>query len=123
METYGTEPLVRAPHIRETHNQDGAVLLDPERGRCYPLTPVEALIWKQLGEGLALAQIAQNVATECNVSLDLVLADVQEYVRSLLDADLLSRPKSAEFHDPRWAWLRRLLGRSSRGAESAARNH
>jgi len=69
------EPLKRSPRIRETHNQDAAVLLDPHRGKLYPLNPVAALISKRAGEGLTPLQIGQNVATTCNDPLELANAD------------------------------------------------
>jgi hypothetical protein len=90
MQTLDTDHLIRSPHVRETHNEDGAVLLDPVGGKCYPLDPVSAFIWKHLGEGFAPIQVAEKVAATCNISVEIAKADVAEFVQSLVNAGLLS---------------------------------
>jgi hypothetical protein len=115
MDSFGAEPLIRLPHVRETHNQDGAVLLDPQRGQCYPLNSVAAFIWRQLGEGRTPTQIARNLATASDISVDLASADVQEFVRLLLDLGLISGRGTAETESPRyWRWIKGFLGRIRR---------
>jgi len=123
MQSLGTEPLIRSSHVRETHNQDGAVLLDPLRGQCYPLNPVAALIWKQLGEGCTPLQIAQKVASTCNTPFDVASADVLEFVQSLLDAELVSPQNAVDPKRSRCPWLKGLLGRFCPSAEGAVRDH
>jgi hypothetical protein len=107
-----TEPLTRSPHVRETHNQDGAVLLDPRRGKLFPLNPVAALIWKQVGEGFTPEQIANNVAIACSISVEVANGDVSEFLQ-LVVAEQLAFPHTTvkpELSRPNW-W-RRLRDRT-----------
>ena len=119
MEDIATKSLVRAPHVRETFNHDGAVLLDPRRGQCYPLNPVAALIWKQLGEGCTPLQIAENVATVCNISLETANFDVFEFVRLVLSAQLAFPQKPMEPTSSRLGWWKGLRNRLWHRAEKA----
>ncbi len=103
-------PLTRSPHIRDTHNQDGAVLLDCRGGKCYPLNQVAALIWKQLGEGLTPLQVAENVARTCNVSIEMATADVMDFVEALVAAKIVLPRRSVPMSGPaRWARWTELL--------------
>ncbi|HET6843557.1 MAG TPA: PqqD family protein [Candidatus Angelobacter sp.] len=52
------------------------MLLDPRRGKLYPLNPVAALIWRQLGDGFASEHIAADVATPLQHS-----AGIRDYRR------------------------------------------
>ena len=83
-------------------------MLDPRRGKLYPLNPVAALIWKQLGEGFAPEQIAHNVATTCNISLEVATTDVFDFLQSVLDEELASSQGHAHLPTSRLSWWRRL---------------
>jgi hypothetical protein len=111
MEHLGTQPLIKSSHVRETHNQDGAVLLDPLGGKCYPLDSVSTLIWKELGEGRTPAQIAQKIANLYNIPLEQANTDVSEFVQSLLGAQLVHVHHSDAAEPQQRAWLKRVCSK------------
>lgn len=104
------EPLTRSPHVRETYTQDGAVLLDPFRGQCFTINPVAAVIWRQLGEGRTLQQIADNISNTCNVPLEQAHGDVLDFVASLVDQKLVSQYSGEERTQRRAGGWKRFFG-------------
>ena len=50
--------------VRETINQDGAVLLDIHQGLCFSMNPVGARIWEMLKQGYPPAAIADGLEKE-----------------------------------------------------------
>jgi hypothetical protein len=42
-----------SPNVRATYSEDGAVLLDIDKGLCYSLNPVAARVWGTIEASLA----------------------------------------------------------------------
>jgi hypothetical protein len=75
--------------VRSTRNEDGGVVLDIDHGRMFRLNPVGALILDFLGKGCLEAEIAQEVADQCNISLEVARADMSEFLKSLEESKLV----------------------------------
>lgn len=105
-----------APGVRETANEDGAVLLDIEQGICFSLNPVGLKIWDLLKQHYTTDKIVQALANDFPVPPSQLLADVQEFIAALEAKRLLLRPGQAL---PKQRWLTRVLRRLS-GSQSAA---
>jgi Coenzyme PQQ synthesis protein D (PqqD) len=90
---------------------DGAVLLDPIRGKTYSLDPTSAFIWTHVVQGMSASQIAEKLAAECNVDLTVVNADVSEFIRSLVHAELVFTKSGPRRTPPPAGLLSRLLGK------------
>lgn len=111
MESLHTQLLVRAPHVRETMTPDGAVLLDPIRGKTYSLDPTSALIWTHVVHGMSASEIAEKLAAQCNVDLTAVNADVSEFILSLVREELVFTKSGPRRTSPPTGLLSRLLGK------------
>ena len=105
-----------APSVRETANQDGAVLLDIEQGICFSLNPVGLRIWELLKLHYSVDQIVQALAKDFPVPPSQLHTDVQEFINALEAKRLLLRPGQIL---PRQRWLTRVLRRLT-GQPSAA---
>lgn len=80
------------PHIRATTNEDGAVLLDIEKGVCYSLNSVGARIWRTIEskKGRATAKsILDALESQFVVSHEELARDTDEYLRSLQEKGLI----------------------------------
>lgn len=84
-----TPALQVSTGIKVTETPDGIVLLDIQHGMTYPLDTVSTLIWKRLGEGLQITEIAQHIATTYHIPEAQALGDVQEFVGQLQQSHLL----------------------------------
>ena len=79
--------------VRETVNEDGAVLLDIKQGTCFSLNPIASRIWQMLKRGNSLADIANALEGEFGVPRPQIEADVAAFVgelrkRNLIEADV-----------------------------------
>ena len=75
-----------SPHVRSTHSDDGAVLLDIKGGMCYSLNVVAARAWSALESnksGMRLEKIVQVLQPQFSVSVQELESDVAEYLRKL----------------------------------------
>lgn len=79
--------------IRSTRNEDGGIVLDIDRGQMFRLNPVGALILDFLGKGRSEAEIAQEVADQYNISLEVARVDVREFLGSLEEHKLVRAQK------------------------------
>jgi hypothetical protein len=135
MDGLGTEPLVRSPHERETHNQegvveqlayadlrpsepvraianqDGAVLLDIRQGLRVTINPLGAVIWRQLAHGHKPIEIAQDLARSCDIAVEQAWADVREFLDQLIQQQFLMQRDNTQPRPIRGKWLARILGR------------
>jgi hypothetical protein len=65
MENGKNESSIRlAKSVRETINQDGAVLLDIKQGLCFSMNPVGAKIWEMLKQGCPPEAIVDGLEKE-----------------------------------------------------------
>lgn len=71
-------------------DQDGAAILDSERGTISTLNPTGALIWQRLQRGESIATVIANLVRETGEETLLVERDVYEFVQSLRENHLLS---------------------------------
>jgi len=109
----GTELLVRSPYIRETYTQDGAVLLDIQRGTCFSINSVGAHIWQQIAAGHPLAVIAEGISRTFSIPYQQAWIDVSEFVQQLAEREMVRKPASEK--TPRLGvlvWILRLCGRA-----------
>src|ERR1051325_2485810 len=75
-----------SPHVRSTHSDDGAVLLDIKGGMCYSLNVVGARAWAALESskwGMRLEKIVQALKPQFSVSVQELESDVVEYLQKL----------------------------------------
>lgn len=60
-----------SPNVRATYSEDGAVLLDIDKGLCYSLNPVAARVWGTIeasSAGITLDGIVGALETHFEVS-------------------------------------------------------
>jgi hypothetical protein len=72
-----------AQGVRETANQDGAVLLDIEQGLCFSLNPVGTRIWEMLKDGRSLNEITDALEQEFQVPRTQLLGDISDFLKQL----------------------------------------
>jgi hypothetical protein len=71
-------------------DQDGAAILDIERGLISTLNPTGAYVWRGLERGETLETIVANLARETDEDALVVERDVHQFVESLKENHLLS---------------------------------
>ena len=69
--------------VRSTHGQDGAIVLDVQRGQMFNLNPVGSRILELLETGSAESDIVNVISREFNTSREVVENDVREFIESL----------------------------------------
>ena len=74
-------PLANA--IRKTSNADGAIVLDLRRGTMFRVNPLGSRILDLLDRGEPFPRIAEQISAEFGVALDVVQADVKEFLDCL----------------------------------------
>jgi hypothetical protein len=97
-----------AKGVRETVNQDGAVLLDIEQGLCFSLNPVGTRIWEMIKDGRSVDEIADALEEEFRLPRTQLLTDISDFVNQLENMQLVGNQPS---HSDRRGLLSRLLGR------------
>src|SRR5690348_8890022 len=94
-------PIKLAKSVRETINQDGAVLLDIKQGLCFSMNPVGTKIWEMLKQGCPPAAIVAGLEKEFQgVDRAQLEMDVTEFLNNLHKSKLIytgdePRPKKA----------------------------
>lgn len=83
-------PFVISDHVRAVATDDGAVILDLKRDRCYSLDPVGSLVWRLLLSGRTPREIYDLVAAACRMSPDRIDADLQQVVTQLFTSGLIT---------------------------------
>lgn len=106
LEPVRSDDITIPEYVRETANEDGAVLLDPEQGICFSLNPVGLKIWDQLKQHRSVGQIADTLAAEFNVPRNEILNDIAEFLAELEAKHLLYHGKPPLQEE---GWLRRIL--------------
>lgn len=69
--------------VRSTHGQDGAIVLDVQRGQIFNLNLVGSRMLELLERGSAEPEIVNVISREFNASRDLVERDLREFVEAL----------------------------------------
>ena len=75
--------------VRETINQDGAVLLDIKQGLCFSMNPVGARIWEMLKRDCSLEQIATSLELEFQAPRSQIETDIAEFIENLKTRNLI----------------------------------
>ncbi len=75
--------------VKDTANEDGAVLLDIDRGICFSLNSVGSTIWQSLKDGCNAEQIADRLQALYTVPRDQLLQDIDQFVMQLESSRLL----------------------------------
>ncbi|NYF91384.1 PqqD family protein [Tunturiibacter empetritectus] len=79
-------------HIHTVTDQDGAAILDIEHGTVTTLNSTGAFVWQRLERGEGLQIIAASLSRDTGEDVLTVERDVREFVESLKQNNLLSRP-------------------------------
>jgi hypothetical protein len=78
-----------AKGVRETVNEDGAALLDIERGFCFSMNPVGAKIWEMVKGGYAANQIVDSLEEEFRLPRTQLDSDVSDFLKQLAKMKLV----------------------------------
>jgi hypothetical protein len=70
-------------NIRRVSSTDGGIVLDLARGTMFSLNPLGSQVLDLLERGDSLHYIAEQISVQSGVSLDLVQADIQEFLKAL----------------------------------------
>ena len=73
---------------REIHGE--TVLLDLKTESYFGVAGVGARVWQLLAEGTSLRDVSAVLATEYDVNKETLAADVERFVKDLLDAGLVT---------------------------------
>jgi hypothetical protein len=80
-----------ADSIRRTSNADGGIVLDLRRGSMFRVNPLGSRILDLLERGEPLPRIAEQISAEFGVALEVVQADLKEFLDSLDRHGVLER--------------------------------
>jgi hypothetical protein len=75
--------------VRESENQDGAVLLDIQQGLCFSINPMGSKIWNMMKQEQSFDHIVDNLAAEFSIPKEQVRGDVMEFATLLYQKGLL----------------------------------
>ena len=91
-----TRTVIRiSANVRNTHNQDGGIVLDVRHGRMFSLNFVGSRILQLLKTNAEPPQIAEKISQEFGVSMETANADVREFLESLEKHRLIERRDSS----------------------------
>jgi len=77
------------PHLHVVADQDGAAILDIERGSVSTLNPTGAYVWQRLHAGATIETIIADLARETSEDIHLIEHDVREFIEALKEKQLL----------------------------------
>ena len=108
MEVSRTPPKIKAANsVRETVNEDGAVLLDIRQGTCFSMNRIGSRIWQMLKRGNSLTDIIDALEVEFEVPRFQIEADVAAFIGELRKRNLIEADVSTE--KQRRSWISRLI--------------
>ena len=70
-------------HVRSTHSQDGAVVLDILHGQMFRLNVVGSRTLELLKQGMTEAQIADAISRDSGAQREIVATDLREFLNHL----------------------------------------
>ena len=76
-------------HVRATHNQDGAIVLDVLHGEIFRMNVVASHIFRRLQRGFTESQISREITSLYNLEADIASVDVRDFVSALEKLGLL----------------------------------
>ena len=77
-------------HVRSTHSQDGAVVLDILHGQMFRLNLVASQILELLKQGRTEREIVEHLSQEFGIEREILATDVCEFVEQLRQHHLLN---------------------------------
>jgi hypothetical protein len=77
------------PYLQTVVDQDGAAILDIDRGRVSTLNPTGAFVWQRLWRGETIEAIIADLACETGEEISVIESDVREFVELLKERRLL----------------------------------
>ena len=83
--------------VRLTKSADGGVLLDVNQGAIFSLNTVGLRILELLQEEQSKASVVGRISREFGAPEQLVLEDVEDFLRTLDEHGLLEGPKQASY--------------------------
>ena len=107
-ESVNNSPIHVAKGVRETVNQDGAVLLDIQQGLCFSLNPVGTKIWEMIKAGRSVNEIADSLEEEFRLPRSQFLQDISDFLNQLQEMKLVG--EKSEVAEKRGTFSR-FLGR------------
>jgi hypothetical protein len=81
--------VAKDPQLRTVVDQDGAAILDVERGLISTLNPTGAYVWERLQRGETIETIILDLAHESGEEVFLVDRDVRVFIEALREKRLL----------------------------------
>jgi hypothetical protein len=76
-------------HLRTIVNQDGAAVLNMERGTISTLNTTGGYIWQALERGESEEEIVDGLARETGESPDVIRQDVNDFIAALHEQRIL----------------------------------
>lgn len=90
--------MTLSEHVRLSHSQDGAVVLDILHGQMFRLNVVGSRMLELVKEGLTEAHIADVISRDTGAPREIVAADLREFLEHLERNHLLEiRPAASGF--------------------------
>ena len=80
-------------HLRSIVDHDGAIILDIKTDQFFSLNPIGSYIWERLLKGEGLDQIARGLAEDTGTEIDVVMADIDDFVADLTNKLLFQFPQ------------------------------
>ncbi|MGH9500360.1 MAG: PqqD family protein [Terriglobales bacterium] len=81
--------------VHSTHNQDGAIVLDVQRGQMFSLNFVGSRILELLKSGYTELEIVDEISREVGVRRDLAEIDVREFLQTLKERLLVEEREAS----------------------------
>lgn len=91
--------------VKETASEDGAVLLDVERGICFSLNFIGLQIWELLKKGCDQNQIVDALQKDYSIAREQLQDDVRQFMQDLEASKLLvdhDQPEKVSFFRRLW---------------------
>jgi hypothetical protein len=82
----------RSEHLRTVTNNDGAAILDVDRGVITTLNATGAFVWERLQRNATLDSVVADLAQETGQDPAIVRRDVTEFARQLEESLSASNP-------------------------------
>jgi hypothetical protein len=78
-------------HLHVVADQDGAAILNLERGEVSMLNPMGAQVWQRLQRGDTVGTIVADIAHDTDEDIQIVERDIREFVAMLKERCLVQR--------------------------------
>jgi hypothetical protein len=79
---------MKNPNLHAVVDQDGAAILDIERGLVSTLNPTGAYVWQRLHAGATIETIVADLAHVTGEDIHLIEHDIREFIRVLKEKQL-----------------------------------